>query len=195
MEAMLSIYLRGPKLEDLPYVSGYCGEFHDGISQQAGPRLIPGMSVLLLYIIITTDGLSDPSGFFDDSNDRARRRRRDALDREAALYRARDTAPQPTSAAYTRIRRRVSANAIAGPSTRPVPANAIAGPSTPRGNGEPGESEMSPTQMETDILTRLANGAGISQYDALGFLETCTRCGNFFLRSFLGRHLTSCVHK
>lgn len=185
---MLSIYLRDPTLEDLAYVEGYCGEFCDGIFQQAGPRRMPGMSVYFIYIVTTIDCL-DTLDFFDngnrDSYDRARRRRRDDLDREAAFYRAGDAARQrarqPTTAAYTRVRRPVQANAIAGPSNQP-------------GNGVPGESELSPTQMETELLTRLANGSGLSQYDRLGFLETCTRCGNIFLGSFLGRHLTSCTH-
>jgi hypothetical protein len=44
MQNILSIYLRDTTLEDLPYVVGYCGEFCDGISQQAGSRLVPGMS-------------------------------------------------------------------------------------------------------------------------------------------------------
>lgn len=141
---------------------------------------------ILLLRLINSDCLSDTLGFFDNSNydrDRARRRRRDDLDREAAFQRARDAARQhtrqPATAVYTHVRR---------------PANAIAGPSNQHGNGVPGECELSPTQMETELLTRLANGSGLSQYDCLGFLETCTRCGNVFLSSFLGRHLTSCIN-
>ena len=110
-------------------------------------------------------------GFFNNGNnynsDHARQRRRDNLDREAAFHRVSDEAHQrtrqPTTAAYTRVRRRVQANAIAGPSNQ-------------AGNSAPGESEL---------LTRLANGSGLSQYDSLGFLETCTRCGNLFLVVFL----------
>jgi hypothetical protein len=144
-----------------------------------------------IYIVTTTDCLSDTFGFFDNGNnydrDRARRRRRDDLDREAAFHRARNAARQrtrqPTTAAYTRVRRPVQ-----------LEANTIAGPSNQPGNGVPGECELSPTQMETELLTRLANGSGLSQYDRLGFLETCTRCGKLFLSSFLGRHLTSCTY-
>ena len=147
----------------------------------------------IIYIVTTTtdsDCLSGTLGFFNNGNnynsDRARQRRRDNLDREAAFHRVSDEARQrtrqPTTAAYTCVRRRVQANAIAGPSNQ-------------AGNSAPGESEQSPTQVETELLTRLANGSGLSQYDSLGFLETCTRCGNLFLGSFLGRHLTSCTHK
>jgi hypothetical protein len=147
---------------------------------------------ILLLLLNSTDCL-DISGFFDKGNyDRARRRRRDEVDRKAAFLRARDLdaarqhTRQSTSAAYTRVR-------------RPVQANAIAGPSNQSGNGVPqagdsGESVLSPTQTETELLTRLANGSGLSQYDSLGLLETCTRCGNLFLGSFIGRHLISCTH-
>lgn len=199
MVKILSIYLRDPALEDLAYVNGYCGEFLAGIYQKAGPRLMPGttsMSVYFIYTVTATDWL-DTLGFFDNGNnydrDRAWRRRRDDLDQEAALHRAgyySDTAhqhtSQPTSAAYTRVRRPVQPEAQ---------ANTIAGPSNQPGNDMPGEFEPSPTQTETELLTRLANGSGLSPYDRLGFLETCTRCGNLFLGSFLGRHLTSCTHK
>ena len=136
--------------------------------------------------------ISETLGLLEYNFDRARRRRREALDREAAAYlragshgaaHQPQATLQPTSPAYTRVRRPVQAqaNAIAGPSNQPAP-----------GNGVPGEPELSPTQMETELLTRLANGSGLSQYDTLGFLETCTRCGNLFLGSFLGPHITSC---
>lgn len=53
MKAILAIYLRGKTtLEDLPYVSGYCGEFCDGILQQAGPHRIPGKSESVHYLYI-----------------------------------------------------------------------------------------------------------------------------------------------
>ena len=48
-----------------------------------------------------------------------------------------------------------------------------------------GVSVSSLIQMEIDLLTRLANGLGLSQYDTLGFLEKCNNCSNFFLGSFL----------
>lgn len=53
----MSIYLRDPALETLPYVEGYGGEFCDGILQKAGPRWVPGMS-LFLYIVTAFDHLS-----------------------------------------------------------------------------------------------------------------------------------------
>ena len=51
MEAILSIYLRDTNLENLPYVTGYCGEF--GILQKAGPHRIPGMSESLEIFMYT----------------------------------------------------------------------------------------------------------------------------------------------
>lgn len=42
----MSTYLGGVGAtisEELPYVAGYCGEFREGITQQAGPRRIPGL--------------------------------------------------------------------------------------------------------------------------------------------------------
>ena len=127
-------------------------------------------------------------------------RRRDVIDRRRdAVHQVddatRERTRRPSSAAYTRVRR------------RPVQANAVAGPSTQPGNGGgsvqnrdvPGASQavmvMSPTQQEIDLLVRLANGSGLSHYDTLGFMEMCTRCGYFFLGSFLCRHITSCMHK
>ena len=64
-----------------------------------------------------------------------------------------------------------------------------------QGRDVPGASVvvMSPTQQEIDLLIRLANGSGLSHYDTLGFMEMCTRCGDFFLGSFLCRHITSCI--
>ena len=96
----------------------------------------------------------------------------------------------PSLPAYTRIRR---ANAIAGPSTAAVtqPGNEETG--SLQGHGDPGASVLSPTQMEVDLLIRIANGSGLSHYDTLGFLEMCSQCGNYFLSSFLGRHVTSCT--
>lgn len=64
MENILSIYLRDTTLEELPYVVGYCGEFCDGIFQQAGSRLVPGMSSFL-YLVTTFDHFSQTVlGFF-----------------------------------------------------------------------------------------------------------------------------------
>lgn len=155
--------------------------------------------------------------FWDNLNSQALHGRRDDRGREANIRRASIATPihqrtfQPSSPAYTRVRRRpraVQANATAGPST--VQANATAGPSTVQanttvatagpstqpGNGVPGPGElvMSPTRQETDLLIRLANGSGLSQYDTLGLMEMCTHCGNYFLGSFLGSHLISCTH-
>lgn len=123
----------------------------------------------------------------------ARRRRREALDHEAASYRAADATRQNTtrrqsSAAHTRIRRPISSNAIAGPSNQPGNGE-IRG----QGDGDPGESVLSPNQVEIDLLIRLANGSGISRYDTLGFMEECTGCGNYFLGSFFSSHVTSCT--
>lgn len=119
-----------------------------------------------------------------------RRRRRDALDRIAASYRAgdatrQDTTSQSSSAAYTRVRH---SNAIAGPSNQPGNGE-ISG----LGRGEPGESLLSPNQVEIDLLTRLANGSGISHYETLGFMEKCTGCNYYFLGSFFSSHVTSCA--
>ena len=197
MEAILSIYLRDRSLETLPYITGYCGEF--GILQRAGPRQIPGMSMSLqifVYCYHYLSLISDMWGLFGSDNDRVRRRRRDALDREAAAYLRADSAAvqrtlQSTSPAYTRVRRPVQANAVAGPSTQPGRAET---PGSAQGqDGLPGESVLSPSQLEIDLLIRLANGSGLSQYDTLGFLEKCTRCGYFFLGSFIGPHITSCT--
>ena len=57
MENILSVYLRDTNLADLPYIVGYGGEFCDGIFQQAGSRLVPGMS-LFLYLVTTFDHFS-----------------------------------------------------------------------------------------------------------------------------------------
>jgi hypothetical protein len=57
MENILSVYLMDTTLEDLPYVVGYGGEFCEGIFQQAGSRLIPGMSSFL-YLVSTFDHFS-----------------------------------------------------------------------------------------------------------------------------------------
>ena len=56
MENILSGYLRDTTLEDLPYVVGYGGEFRDGIFQQAGKCLVPGMSPFL-YLVTSFDDL------------------------------------------------------------------------------------------------------------------------------------------
>ena len=175
MENILSVYLRDTTLEDLPYIVGYGGEFCDGIFQQAGSRLVP-----------------DSSWSFLDM-EHVRRRRRDALDRNAASYQADDAARQnaarrPSSAAYTRVRCSTSSNAIAGPSNQPGNGE-IPG----RGHGDSGESLISPNQVEIDLLIRLANGDGISHYDTLGFMEKCTGCGSYFLGSFFSSHVTSCT--
>ena len=118
--AILSIYLRDTNLEDLPYVTGYCGEF--GILQQAGPRRIPvsgmceSLQIFCIAVTITlllTISLSDAWGLFGHDRDHtraARRSRRDARDREAAAHlqfqvEAGSAAAtfQPTSHAYTRV--------------------------------------------------------------------------------------------
>ena len=68
MQNILSIYLRDTTLEDLPYVEGYCGEFCDGIFQQAGSHLVPGMS-LFLYLVTPFDRFSQTVlGYFWMSN-------------------------------------------------------------------------------------------------------------------------------
>ena len=80
------------------------------------------------------------------------RRRRDAIDHDAASYRAGDATRQNTtrrlsSAAYTRVQHSISSNAIAGPSNQPRNGE-IPG----RGHSEPGESLLSPNQVEIDLL-------------------------------------------
>ena len=134
----------------------------------------------------------------DEDLARRVRDRRRGLDREATVHRP-DTAThqrthQPSSS-YTRVRRCVQANALAGPSGSTRPGNGgntgtVQGHGVP---GAPGVSVPSPTQMEIDLLTRLANGSGLSQHDMLGFLETCNHCGNLFLGSLLCRHIISCT--
>lgn len=57
MDRILSIYSRQATLEDLPYISGYGGEFSSSIFQQAGPRRIPGIS-FHFFIVTITDHLS-----------------------------------------------------------------------------------------------------------------------------------------
>ena len=53
MDEILSVYLT-TVLEELPYVKGYCGEFHAGITQQAGPRRIPGLSIFFYCYGVTS---------------------------------------------------------------------------------------------------------------------------------------------
>ena len=53
MEKLLSVYLRDKNLEQLPYVTGYAGEFCEGIMQEAGPRRVPG-TLPVLYILLPT---------------------------------------------------------------------------------------------------------------------------------------------
>jgi hypothetical protein len=40
MDEILFRYLGASILEELPYIEGYCGDFHEGITQQAGPRRV-----------------------------------------------------------------------------------------------------------------------------------------------------------
>ena len=47
MEAILSMYLNDTMLKELPYVVGYCGEFREGIMQQAGPHCYDFLSLFL----------------------------------------------------------------------------------------------------------------------------------------------------
>ena len=46
IDNILSKFLSGTILEELPYIEGYCGEFHEGIMQQAGPCRIHSLSIL-----------------------------------------------------------------------------------------------------------------------------------------------------
>lgn len=46
MDEILSRFLSAAILEELPYVEGYCGEFREGITQQAGPRRISGSLII-----------------------------------------------------------------------------------------------------------------------------------------------------
>jgi hypothetical protein len=50
MDAILFRFLGATILETLPYVKGYCGEFREGITQQAGPRQIPGLFIDIFFI-------------------------------------------------------------------------------------------------------------------------------------------------
>jgi hypothetical protein len=55
MDSILPKFLSATMLEELPYIEGYCGEFCEGITQKAGPRRIPGLSVffkILLFLNI-----------------------------------------------------------------------------------------------------------------------------------------------
>jgi hypothetical protein len=45
MDAILSKFLSATVVEELPYVEGYCGEFREGLMQQAGPRRMPGLLI------------------------------------------------------------------------------------------------------------------------------------------------------
>ena len=59
MEAILGVYLRDKNLENLPYITGYCGEFDREVFQQAGtrPSRLPGhgMSACFIHIVTTAD--------------------------------------------------------------------------------------------------------------------------------------------
>ena len=58
MDKILSIYLSTTVLEELPYVVGYCGEFHESITQWAGPHWIPGLSIFSFLKFSCSDQLS-----------------------------------------------------------------------------------------------------------------------------------------
>ena len=97
MDEILSGYLT-TFLEELPYVKGYCGEFRTGIMQQAGPRRIPGLSIFF-YCYLFSSIVSGTPWEFQVDNERRREtidRRRDALDREAAVYRLDDATRERT---------------------------------------------------------------------------------------------------
>ena len=46
---ILSRFLTANLLEELPYVEGYCGEFLEGIMQQAGPHWITSLFIFFLF--------------------------------------------------------------------------------------------------------------------------------------------------
>jgi hypothetical protein len=52
MDEILSRFLSATVFEELPYVVGFCGDFREGITQQAGPRLIPGLSSSLNFLCL-----------------------------------------------------------------------------------------------------------------------------------------------
>ena len=185
----------------VPYVVGYCGEFRENIMQQAGPRYHPGLSVLFLkkfifWLILVVSGML--WDYVDNNLAQCVRDRHCGLDCEATVHLPDTATCQRTHqqfSAYTWVQRRVQANALAGSSTWPGNRGDIG---TVQGHGvpgAPGASVPSPTQMEIDLLTRLGNGSGLSQYDMLGFLEMCNHCSNLFLGSFLCCHITSCTQK
>ena len=98
----------------------------------------------------------------DNRDNRARRSRRD---HEAAFHQVDNSNRQhtpPSSPAYTRIRRPVQANAIAGPSMQPRNEE------NRSLQGDPGASVPTPSQMEVELLIGIANGTGLSHYDTLG---------------------------
>lgn len=152
-----------------------------------------GLAVcLFLDILLSSFLIAILDGFwsFTNNDNRDNRARRSRRDHEAAFHQVDNSNRQhtpPSSPAYTRIRRPVQANAIAGPSMQP-------GNEENRSlQGDPGASGPTPSQMEVELLIRIANGTGLSHYDTLGFLEMCTQCGYYFLRSFLGPHVASCT--
>ena len=49
MDNILSRFLTTNVLEELPYIEGYCGEFCEGIMQQAGPCQINSPFIFFLF--------------------------------------------------------------------------------------------------------------------------------------------------
>jgi len=167
--------------ESCPYVEGYCGEhIHDypDVIQKAGrlkiPRICRFYSLFSVYFAPNFPDpiLDNPAGAASES---ANERRRNAMDRDARALAAavamRVAAHRPISSSTTRVRRRpAQANAIAGPSTLPqAPA---------------GQSHTIPTQAEIELLTRLANGNGLSSHDTAGFLRDVIPVAILFLVVF-----------
>jgi hypothetical protein len=174
-------------LESCPYVEGYCGEHvqdYPDVIQKAGQLQSPVICTFyFMYLTLyLTPKFPDPILYNPAAAVAANDRRRNTTDREArevaAAIAMRVAARRPISSSTTRVRIRrhlAQANAIAGPSTMPSQDQAPA--------------NQSPTQAEIELLTRLANGNGLSSYDAAGFIEKCDRCGHDFLGSFLLGHI------
>lgn len=170
--------------EICPYVEGYCGEhIHDypDVIQKASQLNIPGICVFYSpFYALSLSNCPDPTPYRPAVTVAANTRRRNAMDREArewAAIAARVAAGCPVSSAATRVRR------------RQAQANAVAGLVLPQTQAPAGQFHPIPTQVEIDLLTRLANGDGLSPYDTEGFIERCDRCGRAFLASLLSSHI------
>ncbi|KAF8833795.1 hypothetical protein BDN67DRAFT_1052202 [Paxillus ammoniavirescens] len=51
------------------------------------------------------------------------------------------------------------------------------------------------SSVEQDILHRLAMGQGITPYEEMGLIETCSRCNKAFMGSGLRAHIPTCARR